>query len=206
MPLANAFDILSPLILGAVGGFLALALCVFLTIQWFKWKFNQIVHETVLGAGSALKDAEVTIHAVKAVPAPAGPSPYDLDEDDEQFCPELDGTPWDEDGAHFYSIDVTITPADPATLWDPTGVAVVPTDFAPDDPTDVCEQLGGLHSAEVWTGGGFQPLAEGEVRGPRRVRLLMGVPEGVRAVKFANLVTYFGHVDLPEPLKAKARK
>ena len=167
---------------------------------------HQIVHESVLEAGSALKDAQATVHAVKAVPAPAGPSPYDLDEDDEQYCPEVDGQPWGEDDGHYYSIDVTITPADPGISWDPTGVAVVPADFEPDDPTDLCEQLGGLHSAEVWTGDGFQPLPECEVRGPKRVRLLMGVPAGVRAVKFANLVTYFGHVDLPEPLKIRARK
>ena len=201
--LANAFDILSPLVLGAVGGFLALVGAAFLFTLWFKWKFHQIVHEAVLEAGSALKDAEATVHSVTAVPAPTGPSPYDLDEDDEQFCEELDGQPWDEDGGHFYSIDVTVTPANPETAWDPTGLAVVPADFEPDDPTDMCEQLGGLHSAEVWTGGGWQPLPEGDVRGSKRVRLLMAVPEGVRAVKFASLVTYFGHVDLPEPVKAR---
>lgn len=171
---------------------------------WFKWKFNKIVHEAVLEAGSALKEATASVHSVTAVPAPTGPSPYDVAEDDEQFCPELDGQPWDEDGGHFYSIDVTITPADPATAWDPTGLAVVPADFAPDDPTDVCEQLGGLHSAEVWNGEKFNPLPEGEVRGPKRVRLLMAVPESVRAVKFASLVTYFGCVDLPAPVAAKA--
>ena len=203
MPFANAFDVLSPLFLGAIGGFLALVATVFLAIQWVKWKFNRIVHEAVLEAGSALKGAEATVHSVKAVPAPKGPSPYDLDEDDEQYCPELDGTAWEEDGVNYYSIDVTVTPADESTPWDPTGLAVVPADFEPADPTDVCEELGGLHSAEVWTGGKFVPLPEAEVRGPKRVRLLMGVPEGVRAVKFASLVTYFGHVDLPTPVAAR---
>jgi hypothetical protein len=138
------------------------------------------------------------------VPAPAGPSPYDIDEDDEEYCPEIDGQPWDEDGGHFYSIDVTITPADPAASWDPSGLTVVPADFEPDDAIDVSEEMGGLHSAEVWTGETFVPLPEGEVRGPKRLRLLMGVPHEVRAVKFASLVTYFGHVDLPAPLPAKA--
>lgn len=204
MPFANAFDVLSPLVLGAIGGFLALVLCAFLLKLWIQSKFNQIVHEAVLEAGSALKGAEAIVHSVRAVPAPTGPSPYDLDEDDEQFCPEIDGTAWDEDGVHFYSIDVTVTPADPETAWDPTALSVVPADFEPHDPTDVCEQLGGLHSAEVWTGSGFKPLPEGDVRGPKRVRLVMGVPEGVRAVKFANLVTYFGHADLPRPMAAKA--
>jgi hypothetical protein len=191
---------------GALAVLASLAAFVYLSGVWFKWKFHKIVHEAVLEAGSALKGAEARVHAVSAVPAPAGASPYDIKEDDEEFDPELDGQPWEEDGGHFYSIDVTVTPADPATAWDPTGLAVVPADFEPEDPTDVSERMGGLHSAEAWIGEKFVPLPEGEVRGPKRLRLLMGIPEGVRAVKFANLVTYFGHVDLPAPLPAKAAK
>jgi hypothetical protein len=191
---------------GALAVLVSLAAFVYLSGVWFKWKFHKIVHEAVLEAGSALKGAEAKVHAVAAVPAPGTPSPYDIAEDDEHFDPEADGQPWGEDDGHYYSIDVTITPADPATAWDPTGLAVVPADFEPEDPTDVCGQMGGLHSAEVWTGEKFVPLPEGEVRGPKRLRLLIGVPEGVRAVKFANLVTYFGHVDLPAPLPAKAAK
>jgi hypothetical protein len=204
--IANVLDHLSSLVLGAVGAILGLVAFVYLARAWFKWKFNKIVHEAVLEAGSALKGAEAKVHAVTGVAAPGGPSPYDIQEDDEEFCEEIDGQPWDEDGARFYSIDVTITPADAATAWDPTGLAVVPADFEPDDPTDVCEQLGGLHSAEVWTGEKFVPLPEGEVHGPKRLRLLLGIPEGVRAVKFASLVTYFGHIDLSAPLPAKAAR
>jgi hypothetical protein len=202
MLFANLFDLLSPLVLGAIGAFIGVAAFIYLAMVWFKWKFNKIVHEAVLEAGSALTGATATVHAVTAVVAPTGPSPYDLDDDDEEFCPELDGTPWDEDGGHFYSIDVTITPAEGSTAWDPTALAVVPADFEPDDPTDVCERLGGLHSAEVWTGEKFVALPEGNVHGPKRVRLIMAVPDEVRAVKFANLVTYFGRVDLPAPVKA----
>lgn len=191
---------------GALAVLGSLAAFVYLSGVWFKWKFNRIVHEGILEAGSALTGATATVHAVTAVPAPAGPSPYDLPEDDENFAPELDGTPWDDEGACFYQIDVTVAPADPAATWDPTGLAVVPADFEPEDPTDVCERLGALHSGEVWTGELFIPLKEGEVRGPKRVRLLMAVPEGVRVVKFANLVTYFGHIDLPAPVPAKAAR
>jgi hypothetical protein len=191
---------------GALAVIGSLVAFVYFSGVWLKWKFHKIVHEAVLEAGSALKGAEATVHSVTAVPAPNGPSPYDLAEDDENFAPELDGTSWAEDGIHFYRIEVTITPADPSAAWDPTGLAVVPADFEPEDPTDVCEQLGGLHSAEGFRAGRYEPLREGEVRGPKRVRLLMAVPDGVRAVKFANLVTYFGHVDLPAPAPAKAAK
>jgi hypothetical protein len=190
---------------GALAVVASLVAFFYLSGVWLKWKLNRIIHEGIRDAGSALAGAEAQVHSVTAVPAPAGPSPYDLDPDDENFAPELDGTPWDDDGAGFYSIDVTITPADPAAKWDPTGIAVVPADFQPADPTDLCERLGALHSAEVWAGEKFVPLREGEVRGPKRVRFLMAVPEGVRAVRFANLVTYFGQLDLPAPLARAGR-
>jgi hypothetical protein len=185
--------------LAVIGGLVAF---VYLSGQWLKWKFNRIVHEAVLEAGATLRGADVAVHAVTAVEAPKDPSPYDINEDDEEYCPELDGQPWEEEGVHFYKIDATITPADAQAAWDPAALAVVPADFEPEDPTDVCERLGGLHSAEVHAGGGWQPLAEGEVKGPRRLRMLFGIPDGVRAIKFASLVTYFGKVDLPAPLPA----
>jgi hypothetical protein len=187
--------------LAVLGG---LAAFVYLSGQWFRWKFNKIVHEAVLEAGSALEGAEVTVHSVKAVPAPKGPSPYDIDEDDEQFAEGIDGERWDEEGVCFYSIDATIAPAKDVP-WDPTGLAMVPADFEPEDPIDVCEKLCGLHSAERFVNGRFDPAPEGEVRGPQRLRMLFGVHEGMRAAKFANLVTYFGHIELPAPLMASSK-
>src|SRR5436305_1399840 len=83
---------------GALAVIGALVAFVYFAGVWFKWKFHKIVHEAVLGAGAALQGADAKVHAVAAVPAPAGPSPYDIREDDENFDPELDGTPWDEDG------------------------------------------------------------------------------------------------------------
>jgi hypothetical protein len=176
------------------------------SIWYFKWKFHKIVHEAILEVGSGLKDAAVTVHGVTAVAKPAGPSPYDLAEDDENFDPDLDGTAWDEDGGTFYSIDATIAPVDPALRWDPSGLAVVPADFEPEDPTDVCMQLGGLHSAEVFRDGMWLPLKEGDRTGTQRVKFLFAIPDGVRAVKFAQLVTYFGRVELPAPVPAAGRR
>jgi hypothetical protein len=185
------------------GAFAGYALYWYLT---FQRRFEKICHDAVLEVGKPLDGAEVEVHAVKAVPRPEGPSPYDLDEDDEQFCEEVDGKPWDEDGYGFYSIDATITPADPTVGWDPTALAVVPADYEPEDPIDVSEDLGGMHSAERYTNGRWVPLKEGDRRGPQRLRMLFAIRDGVRAVKFANVVTYFGHVDLPTPLpKAGSR-
>jgi hypothetical protein len=170
----------------------------------FNSQVEKIIHEGILEAGSALKDAQATVHSVTPVPVPAGPSPYDIKEDDEEFCDEIDGQPWDDEDAGFYSIDVTISPADPSAKWDPTGLTMVPADFAPEDPTDCCEKMCGLHSAEQFVSGHWEPTPEREIQGPRRLKLLMGVPDGVRAVKFASMVTYFGHVDLPAPLPKKS--
>ena len=186
--------------LAVIGGLLGF---VYFSGFWFKWKVNRIIHEGILEAGAALKGAEVKIHSVTAASIPEGPSPYDIHEGDEEFDEEFDGKAWTEDdGGHFYQIEATITPSNPSAEWAPSALAVVPADFEPADPTDVCEQLGGLHSAEVFDKGHWTPLNEGEVRGSRRLRMLFAIPEGVRAIKFASLVTYFGTVELPAPLSA----
>lgn len=183
-----------------------LAVPVVLFVGWkvFAWyvrrRFDQMVHEAVLGAGSPMAGATAEVHSVVAVAAPKEPSPYDAEEGDDDFCDELDGKPWEADEADFYLIDATITPTDSTTPWDPTALGVVPADFAPDDPTDCSENMGAMHSAERFVKGAWKPAREGNQTGPQRLRMLFGVPKGVRAVKFAVVVTYFGRVDLPPPL------
>jgi hypothetical protein len=186
-------------------GFMSIAL-------WAKFvfprRFEKICRDAVLEMGSALKDAQVTVHSVTAAAPPSAPSPYDLGEDDENFMEGVDGEPWDHEGCNYFWIDVTIEPANADALWDPTGLAVVPSDYTPDDEVEISEDLGGLHTAEEFVNGRFRPAKEVEIRGSRRLRMLFAIREGVRAVKFANMVTYFGHVDLPAPLPARdaARK
>jgi hypothetical protein len=199
--LANLLDLLVSLPWwGSLAVIVGLIAFVLYARWWFRNRIETIIHEGVLEAGSALKDAQATVHSVTAAPAPNTSSPYDIKEGDEAFCEGVDDQPWDDEEANYYSIDVTITPAEPTVGWDPTALAMVPADFTPDDPTDLCEQLCGLHSAERFVNGRWEPMPETEVRGPLRLRLLMGIPDGLRSVKFANFVTYFGHVDLPTPL------
>jgi hypothetical protein len=184
----------------------AVAVVAFLggyAVYWFltfQRRFEKICHDAALEVGKALEGARVEVHAVTPAPRPEGPSPYDIQEDDEAYCEEVDGKPWDEEGYHFYSIDATITPADPTAEWDPTALAVVPADYEPEDPIDVSEDLGGMHSAERFANGRWVPLKEGDRRGPQRVRMLFAIRDGVRAVKFANFTHYFGRVELPAPL------
>ena len=142
---------------------------------YFSRKFDQIVNEAVLGAGAVLRDAKVEIHSVTAVPPPSAPSPYDLQEDDENYVEGLDDEGWNEEGTEFYLLDVTITPATPEATWDPTVLCLVPAEFAPEDATECCTTLCPLHSAEVMANGQFRPARETAVRGPQRLRMLYAV-------------------------------
>lgn len=174
------------------------------SLRWYiQYRFEKMCHDAVLEAGSALEGAEVTVHSVKAVEPPTGPSPYDVQPDDEEFMEGVDGEPWETEGTNYYSIDVTIKPVGDGK-WDPTGLAMVPADYEGEDEIDISENLCGIHSAEVFVNGQFKPAPEREVSGPLRVRLLVAVGEGLRELKFANLVTYFGHVDLPASLPKRS--
>jgi len=139
---------------------------------------------------------------VKAVEPPTGLSPYDVHPDDEEFMEGVDGEAWETEGTNYFSIDVTIEPVGEGK-WDPTALAMVPADYVPNDEIGISENLCGVHSAEVFVNGKFKPAPEREISGPLRVRLLVAIGEELRAVKFANLVTYFGHVDLPAALPKK---
>jgi hypothetical protein len=175
------------------------------SVWYIRRQFRKIVTDAILNMGAALKDAQATIHAISPVPPPSDPSPYDLPEDDENFMEGVDGTPWDDADANFYQVDVTVAPVHSQATWDPTALTLVPADFAPADPLDICERLSGIHSAEQFVHGRFQPLGEGALYGTQRVRLLVAVSDGIRAVKFASGVTYFGHVKLPPPLPRKPK-
>jgi hypothetical protein len=177
-----------------------LVLLFFLSGWWIRRRFEQITREAVLEVGAAMKDAQVTVHAVEARPLPAAASPYGIHEDDEEFVEGVDNEPWDDDGVNYYAIDATIAPADPNAKWDPTALSLVPADYIPDDEVEISEKICPMHSADIFVNGRFQPAPEREVRGPQRLRMLFAVHEGLRAVKFGMFVTYFGHVDLPNPL------
>jgi hypothetical protein len=180
---------------------LAVLVALFYLSGWyFRRRFEQITREAVLEVGAAMKDAQVTVHAVEAVPVPAGSSPYDIDKDDEDFVEGVDDAPWDDEESNYYAIDATISPTDPNAAWDPTALSLVPADYVPDDEIEITDKLCPLHSADIFVNGRFVPAAEQEVRGPQRLRMRFAVHDGLRTVKFALFVTYFGHVDLPAPL------
>ena len=185
---------------GSLAVLAGLAVTAYLLGWYLKYKFHKIAYEAVRDAGAALKGADVAVHAVTPVPLPAAHSPYDIKADDEDFMEGVDDEPWDDAEANYYTIDATITPVSPTTGWDPTGLALVPADYEPDCEIDISEQICPLHSAEIMINGQFHPAPEKEVWGPQRLRMTFAIHDGLRAVKLASLVTYFGHVDLPAPL------
>jgi hypothetical protein len=185
---------------GSLAVLAALAGVAYALGWYFRYRFHQITREAVVDAGAALKGAEVTVHSVTAVPLPSSSSPYDISRDDEDFVEGVDDEPWDDDGVNYYAIEATITPTSPTAAWDPTALTLVPADYVPDDAVELSEQLCPLHSAEIFVNGAFRPAPERDIRGPQRLRMVFAVHDGLRAVKFALFVTYFGHVDLPAPL------
>jgi hypothetical protein len=159
----------------------------------------EAIQQAFLETGNTLKGATATVHEVQVAPVPVGPSPYDPKEGDEDFCEGLDGEEWDPAEGDFYLIEATITPADPNTRWDPTALALVTADFNPKDPMEVSEHMGALHSAERFVNGKFVKLKEGDLKGEQRLRMLFGVPKGLREVKFCMMFARFGHIRLPKP-------
>lgn len=170
--------------------------------MWLKYQFHKIAEESVLGAGAALENAKVDVHGIKAVPAPSGPSPYDPKEGDEDFMEGVDDEGWDEPGVAFYELDVTLTPIDPEAEWSPDGLSIVPADWVPEEKTDICERMGGVHTAHVFQHGRWELGDGGNVVGTQRVKLLFGFqPKGDKAVCLRNFVTPVGNpIALPRPL------
>jgi hypothetical protein len=174
--------------------------------SYVRRKFEQFTESIVLELGVALLHAHVTVHKVEAIAPPTGASPYDIDEDDENFMEGVDDEPWDDGESDFYLIDATIIPANPLARWDPTAIVLVPADHNPKDPGEMSHLLCPMHSAEIFANGQFRPAQEVEVIGEQRLRMRFAVHGGLRQVKFALFVNYFGHIDLPAPAPRTAAR
>ena len=149
--------------------------------------------------GAVLKGAEIQIHSVVPAQAPAKrestPSDADAqdDNDDEDVSDEED----DKTPRRYYSLDVTITPAPSQgkfQFWEPTELLLVHPSAANDIDTDDNSCV--ISNVEVEEDGEFRSDGE-KYPGPRRLRLLLGVKEGVRELRFRYYFEAFGNVTLP---------
>jgi hypothetical protein len=181
---------------------------------WFHWKISSITTEALAEVAAPLIDAQLTIHSIKPADRPTTVSSFDLDDDDQddEFPSADERHPADDyieawqSAGDFFWIDATITPKNPAAMWYASVLTLVPANWK-GSVGALCESAGPLHSVELFAGGAFRPLSDGEdvLTGQRRVRLLMASPPGHSHVKFAYYSATFGDFQLPAPLAVGAR-
>jgi len=181
---------------GAVGALTLLAVGLWGLGHYIFYRLHRDLTAAVLAQGTPLTDALVSVHSIEPVNAPAEPSRIALDEDDEEYDPELDEID-DPASTGYFQVDVSVAPHDPQAEWDPTAIWVVQRDFEPEEDLDLCEEMGVIHALEVWRNGEFVPHQEGNVTGPQRLRMVLAVPHGLTNAKFAYHLTYFGSVTFP---------
>jgi hypothetical protein len=149
--------------------------------------------------GAVLRGATAQIHSVTAV---APPAPGEAAGDTE--------APADPDQAagprNYYQLDVTITPRDATgnfTHWEPGELRLARPEsgVGVDDETD--DGSCTVRSLQVEEEGQFKPDEGMKYPGPQRLRMTVGVQEGVTALKFRYYFEAFGEVRLPAPV-AKA--
>lgn len=181
---------------GAVAVLAGLAAGLWALGKYLMYRLHRDVTSAVLAQGTPLSDAIVEVHSIEPAPSPTEPALIGLDPDDENYDPELDD--FDQPGTtDYFWIDATIAPHDPEAEWDPTAVFVVQRDFEPEEELDFCEEMGLIHTLEIWRNGEFIPHRSSDVAGPQRLRMLLAVPHGLTNAKFAYHFTYFGSVTFP---------
>lgn len=160
--------------------------------------FRSVANEALRQVSGPLADAELRVHSITVAERPTTLSVFDVEDEefeDDPDAEELEG--WQTEG-EFYWIDATITPHDPVAKWDASVLTLVPAGWK-GRPGEICEEIGPLHSIELYDGRNFRRLHNGEEElcGEQRLRLLMAAPEGRTDVKFAYFGATFGRLSLP---------
>ena len=146
--------------------------------------------------GAVLRGATAQVHSIIAVaPPPPGEGASDANASGETGV-----------ACTYYQLDVTITPQDATgkfTHWEPGDLTLVRPEsgLGVDDETN--DGSCTVHSLEVEEEGRFKPYEGMKYPGPRRLRMTLGVQEGVTALKFRYYFEAFGEIRLPAPM-AKA--
>ena len=143
-----------------------------------------------------LRGAEAQVHSVEGTPPPpppANPCSYDT-------------TPHP---ANYYRIEVTIIPAaarGPMSHWDLDDLRLIPFDTPATSLKEMADEGSAdaegydLQDVKIMGEGRFVDATEGKYEGAQQLRLLVGVPPHVRALKFRYYSEQFGHIELPPPL------
>lgn len=179
-----------------------------------------------LAKGAVLRDASIAVHSVTPTTAPVYPEPRaeetdssaedepDPDDPDEADAEYLEDEE-DEDersvpdsALAWYHVDATITPREPTgrgfTLWEPSELVLVGPEAKSaatlEEMEDADEDGGQVREVEIWREGAWGADEEGKYGGPQRVRLLIGLPQGMRRGRLRYYFEVFGDViEFPEP-------
>lgn len=138
--------------------------------------------------GDVLKNAGAEVHSVETAPPPA--RSYDEDEENE----------YEEYSRHYY-VDVTISPQPPTpesefTAWDPAEIFLVRTN-TPSGPLREDYQVGSVLEVHQWRNGEWVQGEDVKIPGPQRLKLLVGVQDGVNECRFRYYFEVFGRVNFP---------
>ena len=172
-----------------------------------------------------LRGATAEVHSIEAIPVPppavidqAGGSvdEIDDDEDDEDDDDDDDDNDneQDERELNYYRIDVTIRPGPqegPMSHWDVSDLCVVDVKAKPlsfnlteDDNAGPGE---GFHfrDVQILEDGRLKPDEQGKYNGDQRLNVVVGVPDGLRELKFRYYTEDFGRITLPPPYPREAQ-
>jgi hypothetical protein len=164
-----------------------------------KYLLKKLIVLPFKAKGAVLRGATAQVHSITAIapPAPdqAAGDADDLAEPDKAAVPRS-----------YYQFDVTITPQDATgnfTHWEPGELRLMRPEsgVGVDDETD--DGSCTVRSLEIQEEAGFKPYEGMKYPGPQRLRMTVGVQEGVTALKFRYYFEAFGEVRLPAPV-AKA--
>jgi hypothetical protein len=198
-------------VIGSLFTFVAL---IWVGKLYLRYRFNRMgsMFESMFKVKSqVLRGATIELHSVTQAAQPSRPALPPGESEEEE--PE-DDEPWpDEDEeeaedvavpSRWYCIDVSIKPLagrGPMHHWDTDDLRLVDArarvpEGLEDDDTDDIDSLE-LQELEVQENGKFVMLEQPKLEGPQRLRFLVGVPEGVNALKFNYYFEDFGHIPLP---------
>ena len=198
---------------------LVMILAFVFSVKFMIRSFFSNIGKTIMAGfemkAKVLKGATAQVHAVEAIPVPP-PAVIDQDGDaDEEEDDEDEDEDEDEDdeeddrNLNYYRIDATIRPdpqqaEGPMSQWDVSDLVVVDAKARPmqlnldGDNEDAGE---GFHfrDVKVMQDGVLKPDEEGDYTGEQRLSAVVGVPDGVRELKFRYYTEDFGRITLPPP-------
>ena len=179
-------------------------LCMKLVVRSFVSNIGKAMFSAFEIKAKVLRDATAEIHSIEAVPVPPPPVIDQAGEEDED---ESDADEEPKRNLNYYRIDFTIRPTNgegPMHHWDVSDLCVVDVN-APalnlklaDDNDDAGEGFH-LDDVQILQDGQMQPEEDGKYQGTQRLSAVVGVPPGLRELKFRYYTEQFGRIVLPPP-------